>query len=116
MTNEFTQDEWDKLIVTYPAGTPMTGVVKNQQQYGVWVTLDELPEIPALLEIIHFEAIETTPNQKLTFPDSFPAVGKQISCRVLAWCEFPKDVRLTQLSHLDWSHERFLHEQEGDDV
>jgi len=114
--SEHSQEEWDNLIDAYPAGTPMTGIVKSQQQYGVWVTLDELPEIPALLEIIHFEAIETAPNQKLTFPDGFPAIGQPISCRVLGWCKFPKDVRLTQLSHLDWSHQRFLHEQQGEDV
>ena len=29
---------------------------------------------------------------------------------MLAWCAKPKDVRLTQLSHLDWSHLRWLAE------
>lgn len=116
MTREFSQHEWDELIAAYPVGTPVTGVVSSQQQYGVWVALDELPEVPALLEIIHFEAIESMPNQKLEFPDNFPAVGDRISSRVLAWCQVPKDVRLTQLSHLDWSHLRFLREQDGQDV
>ena len=116
MTTEFSQNEWDKLIEAYPVGTELTGVVKSQQQYGVWVTLDELPEVPALLEVVHFEAIESKPNRKLQFPDSYPAVGERISSRVLAWCEVPKDVRLTQLSHLDWSHQLFLREQAGGDA
>ncbi len=71
------------------------------QLYGVWVRLDELPDVPALLEIIHFEAIESKPNQKHEFPDCYPTVGDQISSRILAWCQIPKDVRLTQLGHLD---------------
>lgn len=111
MIKRYSQKEWDELIAKYPNGTLMSGTASNQQMYGVWVTLDELPEVPALLEIIHFEIIETDPEHKIQFPVDYPAVGASLKTRVLAWCEKPNDVRLTQLSHLEWSHRRFLHEQ-----
>lgn len=80
----------------------MSGKVSSQHVYGVWVTLNELPEVPALLELIHFEMIESHPEKRIQFPEDYPVVGSVISCRILGWCLLPKDVRLTQLSHLHW--------------
>lgn len=111
MTKEFSQEEWDQLVAMYPPGKLMSGKVSSRQMYGVWVTLDELPDVPALLEVIHFEIIETDPEQNIEFPDDYPADGTLLKTRILGWCEKPGDVRLTQLSHLDWSHQRFLREQ-----
>lgn len=111
MTREYSQKEWDELISKYPNGTPMSGKVCEQQRYGVWVILDELPEIPALLEIIHFKINETRPGYRIQFPNDYPATGTLLETRVLAWSANPKEVRLTQLNHLNWSHQQFLHEQ-----
>ena len=51
----FTQDEWDALLAKFPPGTPVNGVVSSCQVFGVFVRLDEMPDVPALLEIIHFK-------------------------------------------------------------
>lgn len=101
MTKKYSQEEWDQLIEKYPPGTPVSGTVSNQQTYGVWLVLGELPDVPALLEIIHFEINETIPKHRIQL-DDYPAVGTLINTRILWWSKRPKDVRLTQLTH-DWS-------------
>jgi ribosomal protein S1 len=107
----FTQEEWDALMAKYPPGSPVEGVVTSCQVFGVFVRLDELPDVPALLEIIHFKVNETEPRHRIEFPADYPPVGARIEGRILAWCLRPNDVRLTQLSHLDWSHRRWLASQ-----
>ncbi len=104
----FTQEEWDALMADYPPGTPVSGVVASCQVFGVFVRLDQLPEVPALLEIIHFAVREADPGHRFEFPADYPPVGARVEARILGWCLFPKDVRLTQLSHLDWCHNRQL--------
>lgn len=74
----------------------------NCHFFGVFVRLDQLPEVTALLEIIHFGLLVDQPNLCIQFPDDYPPVGARIEARILAWCLKPKDVRLTQLQHLDW--------------
>ena len=108
---EFTQAEWDVLIAKYPPGTPVKGIVTCCQVFGVFVRLDELPDVPALLEIIHFKVNETDLEPRIEFPADYPPVGARVDARILGWCLRPKDVRLTQLSHLDWSHRRWLASQ-----
>jgi ribosomal protein S1 len=108
---KFTQEQWDDLIARFPAGTPVSGTVTSCQVYGVYVRLDQLPDVPALLELIHFRQIEAEPAQRIECPTTYPPVGSRVEARVLAWCIEPKDVRLTQLRHLDWSHLRWLAEQ-----
>ena len=108
---EFTQEAWDDLMAKYPSGTSVNGVVASCQVFGVFVRLDELPDVPALLEIIHFKVIETDPRHRIKFPADYPPVGAQIEARILGWCLRPNDVRLTQLSHLDWCHRRWLANQ-----
>ena len=107
---QFTQEHWDSLMARFPAGTPLSGTVTSCQVYGVHVRLDQLPDVPALLELIHFGRIEAEPDRRIEYPADYPPVGSRVEARVLAWCLKPKDVRLTQLSHLDWSHLRWLAE------
>jgi ribosomal protein S1 len=97
----FTQQEWDALIARYPRGTPVSGVVVSVAPFGVFVRWDELPEVPALLEIIHFGVREADPPHRIEFPADYPPVGSRVEARILAWCLHPNDVRLTQLSHLE---------------
>ncbi len=63
----FTQDEWDALVTAYPPGTPVTGEVVSCQVFGVFVRLDQLPEVTALLEIIHFGLLRVTLNTASSF-------------------------------------------------
>jgi ribosomal protein S1 len=102
----FTQGEWDELMARYPPGTPVTGVVTSCHRFGVFVRLERLPDVPALLEIIHFRVRETDAEHRIEFPADYPCVGDRVEARILSWCLHPKDVRLTQLSHLDWIHGR----------
>ena len=108
---EFTQEKWDTLMSKYPPGTPVRGVVTGCQVFGVFVQLDDLPDVPALLEIPHFKFNETNPEHRIEFPADYPPVGGAVDARILGWCLRPKDVRLTQLSHLAWSHRRWLASQ-----
>jgi ribosomal protein S1 len=100
-------------MARYPAGTSVSGSVADCQVYGIWVTLDDFPDVPALLEIIHFSIIQTDPDHRIEFPDDYPDIGARVDAQILAWSQKPKDVRLTQLSHLDWSHTRHLRETDG---
>jgi ribosomal protein S1 len=109
----FTREEWDRLMADSPPGTPVSGTVTSCQVFGVFVRLDQLPDVPALLEIIHFAVNEADPNHRIRFPADYPPVGARVEARILAWCLQPKDVRLTQLSHLDWSHRRWLASHDG---
>jgi len=107
---EFTQEQWDDLMARYPAGTPVSGAVTGCHVFGVFVRLDQLPDVPALLEVIHFRQVEAEDDRRIEYPADYPPVGSRIDARVLAWCAKPKDVRLTQLTHLDWIHRRRLPE------
>lgn len=100
------------MIERFPPGTAVSGTVAACPVYGVWITLDDLPDVPALLEIIHFGIIESEPDHRIEHFKDYPEVGTQIDARILGWCAKPKDVRLTQLSHLDWAHRRHLAEHE----
>jgi hypothetical protein len=73
------------------------------QVFGVFVRLDELPDVLSLLEVIHFAINESMPKHMIQFPANYPVTGDRINARILAWCAYPKDVRLTQLSHLNWT-------------
>lgn len=105
-TSQHTQDEWNLLISQHPPGTTVSGTVIGRQRFGVFVRLDDLADVPALLEIIHFEMNETSPNDVIPFPTGYPQIGDKIQARILAWCAKPNDVRLTQLSHLNWVSKR----------
>lgn len=98
----YTQDEWNKLIAGYSPGTSVSGTVCACERFGVFVLLDALPNVPCLLEVIHFAANESSTCQSIQFPVDYPLVGERINARILAWSEKPHDVRLTQLSHLNW--------------
>jgi ribosomal protein S1 len=104
----FTQGDWDKLIAKYSPGTPVSGVVTSCHPFGVFISLEGLTDVPALLEIIHFRMRETDREHRIEFPADYPSVGERVEARILAWCLHPKDVRLTQLSHLEWIHGRRL--------
>jgi ribosomal protein S1 len=98
----YTQGEWDELVAKYPPGTPVAGAVTSCHAFGIFIRLEGLPDVPALLEIIHFRVRETEPDHRIEFPADYPSVGDRVEARILGWCLRPKDVRLTQLSHLDW--------------
>ena len=45
-----------------------------------------------------------------TLPKTIPAVGDEIEARILAYSMKPHDIRLTQLSHLEWIHSKWFEE------
>lgn len=94
------RDEWNELIARYPPGTRVSGVVLSREPYGVWIELDQLPGVRALLEIFGFAVLESDPRQRIEFPDDYPEVGARLTARVLAWRERGQEVYLTQLSQL----------------
>ena len=104
----FTQEAWDALITDYPPGTPVSGEVISCRVFGVFVRLDKLPDVVALLEIIHFGLLVAAPGHRIEFPVDYPTVGMRVEARVLAWSLKPHDVRLTQLQHLYWIQSRWL--------
>lgn len=110
----FSQEEWDLLMATYPPGTQVSGEVVKAAQFGVFVRLDQLPNVTALLEIIHFGLLVGDPNHRIEFPADYPVVSTRIEARVLGWSLKPKDVRLTQLQHLNWCHHVWLAEQDSE--
>ena len=113
IAREFSQSEWDSLIERFPNGTPVNGVVAACPVYGAWITLDDLPDVPALLEIIHFAICESDPDHRIEHPEDYPEIGTRISARILGWCAQPKDVRLTQLTHLDWIHSEHIRNRDS---
>lgn len=100
------QSEWDKLITQFPLGTNVSGVVASPHVFAVFVEIDQLPGILALLEMPHFKIMDSAPDRRLEFPTDYPRSGERIDCRILAWSLAPKDVRLTQLSDLNWCHRK----------
>ena len=97
-----TQAEWDKLITVYPPGTCVSGTVRACERFGVLVLLDELPDVPCLLEINHFGINESFPRHSIQFPMDYPQIGERINAKILAWTEKAYYGRLTQISHLNW--------------
>jgi hypothetical protein len=76
----------------------------------VFVDIGLDPRIPVLLEIIHFKIRQDESEHRISFPEDYPRVGAEIEARVLAYSLKPHDIRLTQLSHLDWIDSRWLKE------
>jgi ribosomal protein S1 len=108
------QQEWDDLQATLPRGSLVNGRVVSVHWFGVFVDIGLDPRIPVLLEIIHFKVVEDQPGHRIRFPDDYSAVGEAIEARILAYSMKPHDIRLTQLSHLDWLHSRWLKERHPD--
>ena len=71
----FTQQEWDALAAAYPPGRPVSGEVVSCQVFGVFVRLDQVPEVTALLEITHFGLLVADPHHRVQFPTDYPPVG-----------------------------------------
>jgi DNA-directed RNA polymerase subunit E'/Rpb7 len=94
----------------------VTGKVISVHPFGVFVDIGLDPRIPVLLEIIHFKIREDDPEHRINSTEDYPAVGDEIEARILAYSLKPHDIRLTQLSHLEWIHSKCLKEQqrEGD--
>lgn len=97
---QYPAEEWDALVAANPPGTRVSGHVVDCPMYGVWVKLDDLTEIPALLEIFYFRIRAFDPTHRISFPEDYPEIGEQLEARILAWPEEPGEVRLTQLNHL----------------
>ncbi|ODU00514.1 MAG: hypothetical protein ABS79_03255 [Planctomycetes bacterium SCN 63-9] len=100
--------EWGRLQATWPRGSHVKGEVTSVQRFGVFVDIGLDPRIPVLLEIIHFKVIEDYPGRRINFPEDYPSVGDEIEARILAYSVKPHDIRLTQLSHLEWIHSEWL--------
>ena len=89
----------------------MTGKVVSVHPFGVFVDIGLDPRIPVLLEIIHFKAVENEPGYRINPAEYYPAVGDEIEARILGYAMRPHDIRLSQLSHLEWSHSQWLKKQ-----
>jgi ribosomal protein S1 len=105
--------EWDELQKALPRGSLVKGRVANVAPFGVFVDIGLDPRIPVLLEIIHFKVIEDEPGHRISHPRDYPEVGEEIEARILAYSVEPHDVRLTQLSHLEWIHSQWQGNQSG---
>jgi ribosomal protein S1 len=105
------QKEWDELQATLPRGSHVTGKVVSVHPFGVFVDIGLDSRIPVLLEIIHFKVIEDQPGHRINSTEDYPAVGDDIEARILAYSMKPHDIRLTQLSHLEWIHSERLKRQ-----
>ena len=111
--NPLSLDEWNELQTTLPRGSSVKGRVISVHPFGVFVDIRLDPRIPVLLEIIHFKGAEDEPRQRLNSIEDYPAVGDEIEARILAYSVKPHDIRLTQLSHLEWIHSQWLKKQEA---
>jgi ribosomal protein S1 len=109
--NTLSQVEWDELRAALPRGSRVTGRVVSVHPFGVFVDIGLDPRIPVLLEIIHFKVIEDQPGYRINSTEDYPAVGVEMEARILAYSMKPHDIRLTQLSHLEWIHSRWLKDQ-----
>jgi ribosomal protein S1 len=96
-----------------PRGSRVKGRVVSVHPFGVFVDIGLDPRIPVLLEIIHFKIREERPRHRIHLPEDYPYVGDEIEARILAYSMKPHDIRLTQLSHLEWVHSRWLRKQSG---
>ena len=103
-SSPLSQKQWDDLQATLPRGSHVTGRVVSVHPFGVFVDIGIDPRIPILLEIIHFKIIQHEPGHGINDAEDYPAVGDEIEARILAYSMKPHDIRLTQLSHLEWIH------------
>ncbi len=103
--------EWEQLKATLPRGSHVTGRVVSVHPFGVFVDIGLDPRIPVLLEIIHFKIVQDEPGNRINSAEDYPVVGDEIEARILAYSLKPHDIRLTQLSHLEWSHREWLKKQ-----
>jgi ribosomal protein S1 len=104
--------EWEHLKATLARGSRVKGKVVSVHPFGVFVDIGLDHRIPVLLEIIHFKIREDDPEHRINSAEDYPAVGDEIEARILAYSLQPGDIRLTQLSHLDWIHSRWLKERQ----
>jgi ribosomal protein S1 len=110
-TNPLSIDEWNELQTTLPRGSTVKGRVVSVHPFGVFVDIGLDPRIPVLLEIIHFKIAQDEPRHRINSIEDYPAVGDEIEARILAYSVKPHDIRLTQLSHLEWIHSQWLKKQ-----
>ncbi|MET4106898.1 hypothetical protein [Hymenobacter sp. UYP22] len=101
MPLSFSQTQWNELAQRFPFGTTIHGIIVHVARFGVFVQVDEFPDVNALLEIIHMPYTQAEPSAEpfhpLSHPDQYPATGSRIEALILGWSEKPGDVRLTQL-------------------
>ncbi len=113
--NPLNQQEWEDLQASLPRGSRVRGRALSVHPFGVFVNIGLDRRIPVLLEIIHFKIIEDQPGYRICSPDDYPKVGEEVEARILAYSMKPHDIRLTQLSHLEWLHSRWLRKQTGEE-
>jgi ribosomal protein S1 len=103
--------EWEQLQTTLPRGSHVTGRVVSVHPFCVFVDIVLDPRIPVLLEIIHVKVTENQPKHQINSAEDYPAVGDEIEARILAYSMKPHNIRLTQHSHIEWSHNEWLKRQ-----
>jgi ribosomal protein S1 len=108
--NPLSLAEREELQANLPRGSHVRARVVSVHPFGVFVDIGFDPRIPVLLEINHFKIRQDEPEHRITFPDDYPAVGDEIEARILAYSLKFHDIRLTQVSHLEWIHSRWLME------
>ncbi|RSK36070.1 S1 RNA-binding domain-containing protein [Hymenobacter metallilatus] len=98
MKHTFTQAQWNSLVQQFPFGTRVHGTIVHVAQFGVFVQLDEFPDVDALLEVIQMPRVELQPFQRIIYPDDYPAIGTRNEAFILGWPEKLGQIRLTQLA------------------
>ncbi len=109
------QSAWDELRLALPRGSQVKGRVRSVHPFGVFVDIGLDARIPVLLELIHFRLRADDPEYRIAFPEDYPRVGDEVEARILAYSLSPRDIRLTQLGHLEWIHSRWTRERDAGD-
>lgn len=77
------RNAWPTTVAALPVGTTVTGVVIGRQPFGVFVTIDGIPDAAGLAEVIGFP-----PTIRL------PMIGAHVSGEVTAHADHNHQVRL----------------------
>ncbi len=100
MATTFTQEEWSELAAAWPRGASVRGRVVGRQPFGVFIDVEELRGVVALLELFYFDIFNREPDRRLDFPADYASPGDPIEAKVPGWSPEPKEVRLTQLESI----------------
>ena len=83
------QSAWSEAVARLPFGSVVHGVVTQRWPFGVFVKMDEAPEVVAIVEINNYR-----PHGGPVSPDELPAVGDRVEGVVVDHAEFNRQIRL----------------------